>query len=153
MVEIIEMEMEEIVAVLQQVEYAHLACAVNERPYIVPIHFVYSQPYLYIFTSEGKKTDMLARNSQICMQVEDVRKADTWRSVIVEGRAERLNQPESREEALALIRRRNPSLTPAKSRTWKDKWGFERVPVIYRIQPEVLTGRKTSRRTRKRRPR
>lgn len=143
MVEIVDMEMPEIISLLQEVDYAHLACARSNHPYIVPIHYVYQDPYIYIFTTEGKKTDILARNPEICMQVEKVKSASQWRSVILSGRVERLMQATKREEALAIIRERNPSLTPARSRTWKDNWGFDHVPVIYRIQPTAISGRKT----------
>jgi len=143
MVEIVEMEMPEIISLLQEVDYAHLACARNNHPYIVPIHYVYKEPYIYIFTTEGKKTDILARNPEICMQVEKVKSASQWRSVILSGRVERLMQATKREEALAIIRKRNPSLTPARGRTWKDHWGFDHVQVIYRIQPTAISGRKT----------
>jgi nitroimidazol reductase NimA-like FMN-containing flavoprotein (pyridoxamine 5'-phosphate oxidase superfamily) len=142
MVEIVDMEMPEIIALLQEVDYAHLACARNNHPYIVPIHYVYREPFLYICTSEGKKTDILAKNPEVCMQAEKVKSASQWRSVILSGKVQRL-EALKRAEALAIIRDRNPALTPARSRTWKDNWGFQHVEVIYRIRPDAISGRKT----------
>lgn len=143
MVEIVDMDMPEILRLLDEVDYAHLACSRGTHPYIIPIHFVYHDPYIYIFTTEGKKTDILARNPEVCIQVEKVRSSNQWRSVIMTGNAERLIKPASREKALALVREKNPTLTPARSRTWKDHWGFAHIEVIYRIRPDAISGRKT----------
>ena len=143
MVEIVDMEMPEIISLLQEVDYAHLACSRSNHPYIVPIHYVYREPFLYLLTTEGKKTDILAVNSEVCIQVEKVQSASQWRSVVLNGKVKRMMQAAERDEALAIIRERNPSLTPARSRTWKDNWGFEHIQVIYRIQPDAISGRKT----------
>ena len=143
MVEIVDMDMPEIILLLQEVDYAHLACARSNHPYVIPIHYVYREPFIYIFTTEGKKTDVLASNPEVCIQVEKVMSANHWRSVILIGKVQRIMEATKREEAMAIIRERNPSLTPAKSRTWKDIWGFQHVQVIYRIQPDAINGRKT----------
>ena len=143
MVEVVDMNMAEITALLQEADFAHLACARNNHPYIIPIHYVYRERFIYIVTTEGKKTDILARNPEVCLQVEQIISASQWRSVIINGRAERLVQPAKRQDALAIILERNPALTPARSKTWKDNWGFESVQVIYRIEPQTISGRKT----------
>jgi uncharacterized protein len=143
MVEIVDMDMSEINFLLQEVEYAHLACARSNHPYVIPIHYVYREPFIYIFTTEGKKTDILASNPEVCIQVEKVISASQWRSVILIGKVQRIVEDAKRDEAMAIIREHNPSLTPAKSRNWKDTWGFQHVEGIYRIQPDAISGRKT----------
>lgn len=143
MVEIVDMDMSEINFLLQEVDYAHLACARSNHPYVIPIHYVYREPFIYIFTTEGKKADILASNPEVCIQVERVISASQWRSVIVIGKVQRIVEDAKRDEAMAIIREHNPSLTPAKSRNWKDTWGFQHVEVIYRIQPDAISGRKT----------
>src|SRR5579859_712144 len=127
MVEVVDMAMPEIVFLLAENDFAHLACARNNHPYIVPIHYAYEEPFVYIFTTEGKKTDVLASNPEVCLQVEEVIGPSQWRSVILTGNVERLVDAAKKSEALAIIKKHNPSLTPAKSRTWKDNWGFEHV--------------------------
>jgi hypothetical protein len=143
MVEIVDMDMREIIFLLQEVDYAHLACARCNHPYVIPIHYVYREPFIYIFTTEGKMTDILASNPEVCIQVEKVISATQWRSVILIGIVQRIVEDAKRDEAMAIIRERNPALTPAKSRNWKDIWGFQHVEVIYRIQPDAISGRKT----------
>ena len=48
MIEVQEMSNKEIKEVLERVGYGHLACARNNRPYVVPIHYVYDKPKVYI---------------------------------------------------------------------------------------------------------
>jgi len=142
-VEIKKMSRREVQGLLRRSHIAHLACCALNHPYIVLLRYVYRESYLYIYTTEGKKTDILARNPEVCLQVERIKTSTNWRSVIVTGRAERLVNPEHFAEAMALVQERNPSLMPARGRTWKDDWGFQRVDAIYRIRPLDISGRKT----------
>jgi hypothetical protein len=80
MVEIVDMDMREIIFLLPEVDYAHLACARCNHPHVIPIHYVYREPFIYIFTTEGKMTDILAYNPEVCIQVEKVISASQWRS-------------------------------------------------------------------------
>lgn len=147
MIEIEEMAAAEMHALLQKVGYGHLGCARDGRPYVVPIHYAYADPDVYIFTTEGMKADYIAANPEVCLQVEEVHGPTDWRSVIVTGPAERLTSAEEMEHAMQFITERNPSLTPALSRTWTDVWGRANVVVIYRIRPGIISGRKTMQRS------
>src|SRR5215213_7240634 len=112
-------------------------------PYVVPIHYAYSDPYIYIYTTECKKTEIIKDNPEICLQVEEVRDNKDWRSVIVTGEAVPITGAEERERALKLILASNPTLTPALSIRWMDSWVRENIEVVYRILPRMLTGRAT----------
>ena len=145
MIKVEEMTSEESQFLLREIGYGHLGCANQDgRPYVVPIHYAYDAPDIYIFTTEGMKTEYLDANPEVCLQVEDVRDATNWRSVIVNGRVERLTKPEDTEHAMQFITVRNPSLTPAISELWIDSSGRANVSVIYRISPYILSGRKTA---------
>jgi nitroimidazol reductase NimA-like FMN-containing flavoprotein (pyridoxamine 5'-phosphate oxidase superfamily) len=141
-VEIKKLKAREIFSLLRRSSIAHLACCVSNHPYIIPLRYVFREPFAYIYTIEGKKTDILARNPEVCMQVESIKSPTNWRSVIMIGKAERIVNPKSFADAMALIQKRNPRLMPARGRTWKDDWGFQRVDAIYRIHPIEITGRK-----------
>lgn len=143
MTEIEEMTAEEMHALLQRVGYGHLGCVREGRPYVVPIHYSYNDPDIYIFTTEGMKTEFIAANAEVCLQVEEVTDPMHWRSVIASGTAERLITPEETEHAMQFITKRNPTLTPAINRTWLDVWGRASVVAIYRIRPHTMSGRKT----------
>ena len=141
MIEVQEMTNKETKEVLERVGYGHLACTRNNRPYVVPIHYVYDKLKIYIYTTDGMKTDIIRDNPQVCLQVEEVVDNEDWRSVIVNGEAKRVTDREEREKAVKLIRAKNPTLTPAISIRWMDNWVRENVEVVYRIRPTTITGR------------
>ena len=144
MLEIEEMTAQNAHLLLQALDYGHLGCTREDgRPYVVPIHYAYDEPDIYIFTTEGVKTECITANPEVCLQVEDVKDSKHWRSVIINGRAEHLTEAGDQEHAMQLITKRNPTLAPAISRMWIDTWGRANVVTIYRIRPYVISGRKT----------
>jgi nitroimidazol reductase NimA-like FMN-containing flavoprotein (pyridoxamine 5'-phosphate oxidase superfamily) len=143
MIAIEEMSNGQIKELLKRIGYGHLGVTRGTHPYVVPIHFAYDDPYIYIYTTEGKKTEIIRDNPEICLQVEDIRSDKDWESVIVTGEAARITGKEERERALEFILAVNPTLTPAISIRWMDSWVRENVEVIYRIMPRMLTGRAT----------
>lgn len=141
MIEVHEMTNDEIEEILRRVGYGHLACARNNRPYVVPIHYAYDKPNIYIYTTEGMKTEIIKNNPQVCLQIEEAVDNGNWRSVVFNGNAEQITDPKEREEALQLIRSTNPTLTPAISIRWVDNWVRENREVVYCIKPSMITGR------------
>jgi nitroimidazol reductase NimA-like FMN-containing flavoprotein (pyridoxamine 5'-phosphate oxidase superfamily) len=143
MIAVEEMSSGEIKDLLKRVGYGHLGLARGTHPYVVPIHYAFDDPYIYIYTTEGKKTEIIRDNPEICLQVENVKSEEDWQSVIVTGEAVRIADPEERERAMRFILAANPTLTPALSIRWMDSWVRENIEVVYRILPRMLTGRST----------
>lgn len=141
MIEVQEMSDLEIDDVLERVGYGHFACSRNDRPYIVPINYAYDKFHIYIYTTDGMKSDIINANPQVCLQVEEVIDKTNWRSVVINGEAEQIIDPKEREAALTLILSTNPTLTPAISVRWMDSWVRENREVVYRIKPLTITGR------------
>jgi hypothetical protein len=54
-----EMTSEDCVDVLSRGHIAHLACAKDNRPYVVPIQYAFESPSLYGFSMPGQKIDWL----------------------------------------------------------------------------------------------
>jgi nitroimidazol reductase NimA-like FMN-containing flavoprotein (pyridoxamine 5'-phosphate oxidase superfamily) len=107
----------------------------------MPVHYAYEPPYIYVYTTEGKKSEILARNPRVCLQIEEVKDNRDWKSVIVQGEAEQLMDESDRTRALEAVLKVNPSLTPAVSIHWMDSWVRENIEVIYRIVPLEMSGR------------
>jgi Predicted flavin-nucleotide-binding protein len=143
MIEIEEMGNSEIEKLLVNAGYGHLACSHDDEPYVVPIHYAFSKPFVYIYTTLGKKSQVISENPRVCLQVESVTDNKTWKSVIVYGTAEQLTEESEREEALKSIVATNPTLTPAVSIRWMDNWVRENIEVILRLTPSEMTGRAT----------
>lgn len=141
MIEVRELLEHEIKHLLSAVAYAHLACTDGHQPYVVPIHYAYDPPYIYVYTTEGKKSEIISRNPRVCLQIEDVKDNRDWQSIIVEGEAEQLNDESQRTRALNAVVKVNPTLTPAVSIHWMDNWVRENIEVIYRIVPIEMSGR------------
>jgi len=144
MLEVKDMTFGEIEGLLDRVRYGHLGCAQNNHPYVVPIHFAYDDRTIYIYTTEGKKSEMIDANSEVCLQVEEVIDDENWSSVVVVGDAEKLTDADEREKAFAAITAANPTLAPALSFRWVDEWVREQkdMEVIYRIERKSITGRR-----------
>ena len=144
MLDIDEMSSDEILELLQKVKYGHLGCINDGKPYVIPMHYYIKDAVIYLFTTEGMKTYGMDANPEICLQVEEVHGSLHWRSVIVKGRAERLTDRTEIERVTKLIKKQNPTLTPAINRTWVDAWGRADVVVIYRISHYQMSGRMTN---------
>src|SRR5687768_7051196 len=127
MIEIEELRPSEAREVLGQLNYAHLALARDNIPYVVPVHYAFDGDELFIYTTEGKKADIIKVNPEICLQAEDVEDNENWKSVIVAGTAEQITDEDSRQKALDLILEINPKLTPAISIRWMDSWVRENI--------------------------
>jgi nitroimidazol reductase NimA-like FMN-containing flavoprotein (pyridoxamine 5'-phosphate oxidase superfamily) len=128
---------------LERQSFGHLGCAREGRPYVVPMNYAYDGKDLFFFTTEGMKTHFIEANPEVCLQVEEVASPSQWRSVMVNGRAEKITQTEDLQHAMQHILNRNPSLTPAISATSLDAWGRAVDIALYRVTPEIIDGRKT----------
>ena len=143
MIEVREMSQEEIERLLGRGWYGHLGCARDGHPYVVPMSYAYDRGDLYFFTTEGTKTEFIAANHEVCFQVEEVESAEHWQSVMLTGRAELLTDPARVEQAMFLVSERNPSLSPAISRTKIGAWTRLSRIALYRLRPAATYGRRT----------
>ena len=143
MVEIEEMLAKDVREVLARIGYGHLACCEGDEPYIVPIHYGFNGEDVFIYTTEGKKAEIISKNPKICLQAEEVENNEDWTSVMIFGEAVQLADEDERQAALDLILKGNPRLTPAISIRWMDSWVRENIEVIYRIKVRSLSGRRT----------
>lgn len=143
MLKIRDMTADEMKTLLHGKELGHLGCSRDERPYVLPMHFVYDGESIYFITTEGQKTEYMKTNDEVCFQVESINSRDDWQSVVVIGRAERITNQYEKEKAMQIIGGRNPTLTPALNLTEIDVWTRENSIAIYRIKTEIMDGRMT----------
>lgn len=143
MLDLDEMSSKEIPELLQQVRHGHLGCVFEGHPYVLPMHYSLQDSDIYIFTTVGMKTKYIDTNPEVCLQVEEVGDFQDWRSVVVNGRAERLTEQPDIDRAMQLVKEHNPRLSPAINRTCIDSLGRAEVIAIYRIHPSEMSGRTT----------
>ncbi|HEY5817178.1 MAG TPA: pyridoxamine 5'-phosphate oxidase family protein [Mesorhizobium sp.] len=68
----------------------HLACCIDNQPYVVPIYYALRNIYVYSFTMPGKKVDIMRHNPRVSLLVEEIAEDGTWKSVIAAGHFEEL---------------------------------------------------------------
>jgi nitroimidazol reductase NimA-like FMN-containing flavoprotein (pyridoxamine 5'-phosphate oxidase superfamily) len=138
-----EMTSTEMHELLARNHVGRLAFSYHDRVDIRPIHYVYSDNWLFGRTSPSDKLDTLRHNQWIAFEVDEVAGPFDWRSVVAHGSFYRLTDestPQSlelREEALKHIR----SFAPATLR------GTDPVPFrteLFAIALDNLTGRVAS---------
>jgi uncharacterized protein len=144
--EIRELSDPEIGEILARMGFGHLACTRDDKPYVVPIHYVYADESIFIYTTEGKKSGIIRANPNVCLQVEEITDDQHWQSVVAEGRAEQITDADELDAARKLLVAANPTLTPALSIRWMDDWVRENIEVIYRMIPIYKSGRSTANR-------
>jgi uncharacterized protein len=144
MLEILEMRRPEIDDLLKSAGYGHLACSENDHPYVVPIHFAYAEPEIYIYTTAGMKTKIIDHNPNVCLQAEEFLETGGWRSVVVVGEAHAITDRGERERAVEILRELNPTLLPALAIKWSNDWMRKNVEVVYKLTITNATGLFTS---------
>jgi hypothetical protein len=108
------------------------------------MYFAYCANYLYGFSTVGRKIEWMRANPNVCIEVDDVRNAEQWTTVIVMGRYEELPDApataDGRGLAYSFLQRTPAWWEPGYAKTVLK--GNERplVPVYFRIQIESITG-------------
>jgi nitroimidazol reductase NimA-like FMN-containing flavoprotein (pyridoxamine 5'-phosphate oxidase superfamily) len=144
MLKVKDMAMGEMQALLLRVGFGHLGCTRDNHPYVVPMHYAYDGQDIYLFTTEGTKTEFIAANHEVCFQVEEIADASNWRSVMLIGEAHKIIKQDEVEHAMQLITERNQTLTPALNKTEIGPWHRLSNIAIYRVRTSAIYGRKTT---------
>jgi uncharacterized protein len=145
-----ELSPEDCAAILQRTSLGHLACAKDGQPYVVPIHFSFDleRGCLYGFSTVGQKVHWMRENPRVCVEVEDISDKTHWQTVVVFGRYEEIQdsaeESEARARAQQLFQQRPEWWLPAAAKVGSRE---RHAVVVYRIQIDRVTGRKTARPT------
>ena len=132
--------------VLRRATIVRLATARDNQPYVVPIHTYFDDDCLYSFGTLGRKIDSMRVNPQVCVEAEEIVDRYHWRTVLVFGRYEELvhtpHYEEFRQRAQQLFHERQEWWQPAATQTTRPDF---RMPVIYRIRIDSMSGRLAAR--------
>lgn len=141
---------EEIEEVLKQNMLGRIGCNDGNRTYVVPVNYVYDGKCIIAHSCEGMKIKMMRKNSDVCFEVDEIKTASSWKSVIAWGEFQELTEERSRYEAMKLFVQRMLHLKITKSdpisHSTKNTEQFTLHPanhrsVIYRIVLTEKTGR------------
>lgn len=123
----------EIIGILEKCPIGHLALSDGDRAYVVPLNFAWQvqegkMTVYFHCAKEGRKIDLLRKNPNACFEADcsfslvkgssACRWSALYESVIGEGRAALIDDPEEKREALDLLMTRygyegKPSYEPA----------------------------------------
>ena len=76
----------EIDAMLARHQVGRLGCTANDRPYVVPVNYVYDGSNIYCYSAPGRKIDTMREQPLVAFEVDEIESDSSWRCVIIEGR-------------------------------------------------------------------
>jgi nitroimidazol reductase NimA-like FMN-containing flavoprotein (pyridoxamine 5'-phosphate oxidase superfamily) len=131
-----DLDRDESEAFLRRQAVGRVGCHAGGRTYVVPVIYAWDGDCIYVQSIEGRKVDMMRANQQVCFEVDEYESGGSWRSVIVEGTYEELDDSTA---TLALLVQRFGGAGSARSPR------SARKPVAFRIRAQSLTGRQVVR--------
>ena len=143
-----ELTPKECAEVLERTSVGRLACARDNQPYVVPVHFSFDMERgcVYSFSTVGQKVVWMRENPRVCLEVEEVTDKDHWRTVVVFGRYEEIQdspeEAEARQRAQERFRQRPEWWLPAAAKVGSQE---RHAVVVYRIQIDRVSGRRAAR--------
>jgi nitroimidazol reductase NimA-like FMN-containing flavoprotein (pyridoxamine 5'-phosphate oxidase superfamily) len=98
------MTLEEATDFLSDARVAHLGLVSNGRPHVSPVAFVVDKGRILFRTQPGRKLDSILENPEVCLEACSFDESTgDWQSVIVNGRAEKITDPNVAEQAVSLL--------------------------------------------------
>ncbi len=128
---------EEARALLGECRLGRLGCVDDGGPYVVPVNYVFHDDKIYVHSLPGRKIKALRENPRACLQVDEIKDANHWRSAIAFGRFEEVTDEGERDGAVRRFLSAFPNLTPVESVPVHD--GQSSV-IIFRIRVEEVSG-------------
>jgi nitroimidazol reductase NimA-like FMN-containing flavoprotein (pyridoxamine 5'-phosphate oxidase superfamily) len=134
-----EMSREECEDMLTKSRVGRLGLSVDDRPYVVPMSYVYAGGVILLHSGlRGKKLEMARENPRVAFEVDSVERG-SWKSVIVFGEA-RLSQDVDAKERLFEVFTKG-EMGGHGGKTFRRE-EMEKMPmVIWEIKVDEMTGR------------
>jgi nitroimidazol reductase NimA-like FMN-containing flavoprotein (pyridoxamine 5'-phosphate oxidase superfamily) len=108
---IVELSREAGLRLLAEHHIGRIAFTFRDRVDIEPISYVYADGWIYARTSPGTKLTVVSHHPFVAFEIDDIRSATDWRSVVVHGTIYFIDPDRSdedraaHEEALSQLRR------------------------------------------------
>lgn len=138
-----ELSRAEIDDLLSDQVVGRIGCHTNGVTYVVPVIYAYDREGLYVASMEGQKNRMMRGNPSVCFEVDEYDGAGSWRSAIVQGVYEELDEADA-QAAIALLASRfgrgdDAGQTPPRHHTDGAQ------TIVFRIRIRTITGRAVAR--------
>jgi len=143
-----ELTQKEIIELLSRQVIGRLGCQVDGEVYIIPINYVYRNNAIYAYTGIGKKIEMMRKNPKVCFQVDEIVDTFCWKSVLVWGDFEEINDVGERQQAVqGLVHRMMPLNNLPSQHPWHGIAEMEKdidtkiQTIVYKIVIQKSSGR------------
>lgn len=141
---ILTLDAQECAGIVQANRVANLACALEGRPYVVPIYYAFDDNSLFSFSLPGRKIEWMRANPRVCLQVGE-RSQQGWKSVVIDGRfeelPERTGHKREREHARQLLSAHTDWWEPGSVRPVTPLRTGRSTYIFYRVIVEEMSGR------------
>lgn len=141
---------EEIKDFLKEEVTCRLGLSLNDRPYVVPLAYVYYQDkiYLHWYTGRGLKDRYAERNQKACFEVDIYSKNHLFfKSVIAFGMLKKVDDVQTRREVLEEFSKKFPEYASGVGHPWivrlimqKGMAIMARIARIYEFEVDKITG-------------
>ncbi len=125
-----------------------IGCTDGEKPYIVPVTYVYDGKYIIGQTGEGLKLNIMRKNPNVCFEVDSMTNMANWQSAVLFGTFEELKEEEAAGAREYMFNHMWPLLTSATIHPHEHEASISSVddtnrvkPIMYRIRVNEKTGR------------
>jgi nitroimidazol reductase NimA-like FMN-containing flavoprotein (pyridoxamine 5'-phosphate oxidase superfamily) len=135
---IVEMSPGEIEAFVLSQKIGRVGCHVDGETYVVPVIYGWDADCIYVYTTEGKKIDMMRENPSVCFEIDEYLANGGWRSVIAQGVFEELSD----DDAMLALQIITERVSSRRDTSASRPRGGGRTPVAFRIRTTDVTGRK-----------
>src|ERR1035438_2378691 len=102
---IIEMSPGEIKEFVRSQKVGRVGCHLEGETYVVPVIYGWDADCIYVYTTEGKKVDMMRENRRVCFEIDEYLTNGAWRSGIAQGEVEELEGEVEWQHAVAELHR------------------------------------------------
>jgi nitroimidazol reductase NimA-like FMN-containing flavoprotein (pyridoxamine 5'-phosphate oxidase superfamily) len=135
--------------VLKDNVWGHLGCNDGLNTYVYPFNYLYDGKYITCHSQRGFKTQVMRQNNRVCLQVDEVSDDNNWKSVMVLGKYQEVEDELQYNDASRAFadRRFFPKISESSiiSETGDEEEKMELTsdskPVIFRIVIDEKIGR------------
>ncbi len=142
-------ERETIDSIIHKSQICHLACSLNDQPYVIPIAFGYDGQIVYFHTARaGKKNEIFHKNPRVCLSFEtdislimDEENACVWtfdfKSVIATGEIKEISDLGQKNSGL------NQIMLHYSGKDWEMPEREINKTTIWQVKIETITGKRS----------
>ncbi|HSN60666.1 MAG TPA: pyridoxamine 5'-phosphate oxidase family protein [Ferruginibacter sp.] len=140
---------DEIEEVLSQNVFGHLGCNDGFNTFVYPVSYIYDGKFIISHSQNGSKIEAMRQNKRVCLQVDEIKDFNNWKSVMVLGDFQELKEERQRYEVIKAfvdrnlhLKMNNPLLLSGSREQHTNLFleGDLR-PVFYRVLIDEINGR------------